>query len=87
MLGHVDNVIALGIVCGAAGAALTLLMHRTERLFAKLRLWQWSKPAIGGALLGVLGIAYVLIFGRALLDRTKFIPFEQYAMPAFFGDG
>jgi CIC family chloride channel protein len=43
------------------------------------------RPAIGGLLLGVLGVSYVLIFGRLLLGRIK--PIEYYPMPAFFGDG
>ena len=86
-LRHVGNVIALGIVCGIAGAAMTLLMHRSERFFARLKIPGWTKPALGGALLGVLAVGYVVVVGRVMLDRTKFIPFEQYAMPSFFGDG
>jgi CIC family chloride channel protein len=45
------------------------------------------KPAIGAFVLGLLGVGYVLFFGRWLLGATKPIPFETYPMPAFFSDG
>jgi CIC family chloride channel protein len=86
-LSHVGNFLLLGLACGVIGATLTRLMYATERLFARFKINALWKPAIGGALLGVIGVIYVLIFGRLLLGRMKFIPFDQYEMPAFFGDG
>jgi CIC family chloride channel protein len=85
-LGHVGNVIALGITCGLAGVSLTVLMQKTEHFFGWLKLPRWTKPALGGAALGAIGIIYVLLF-RIVMQRSKFIPFQQYSMPAFFGDG
>src|SRR5439155_1879877 len=85
-LWHVGNVIILGAACGFAGAATTRLMHRTEQLFARMTIPRWSRPALGGAMLGALGVLYVL-FSWLILGREKFIPFARYPMPAFFGDG
>ena len=85
-LWHVGNFILLGAACGLAGVALIRLMYATERAFAAMRIKPWLKPAIGGACLGVLGVLYVLA-SQQLFARPKFIPFEQYPMPSFFGDG
>jgi CIC family chloride channel protein len=86
-LSHVGNFALLGVLCAAVGVTLTRLMLLTETRFAAIRIPRWLKPAIGGALLGLIGLAYVLVFGHLMLGRPKFIPFEQYSMPAFFGDG
>src|SRR5439155_4887706 len=86
-LWHVGNVILLGAACGLAGAVTTLLMHRTEGFFGRLKtIPRWVRPALGGAILGAIGVGYVA-FSWTVIGRVKFIPFEQYPMPAFFGDG
>jgi CIC family chloride channel protein len=61
-------------------------MHTAERAFAAMKIKPWLKPAVGGAMLGAIGVGYVFV-SRILFDRPKFIPFEQYPMPSFFGDG
>lgn len=76
----------LGLLCGVVGASQTRLMLLGERVFAPLKKLGPFRPAIGGAMLGLLGVLYVLLFGW-LLNTDKPIPFEQYPMPAFFGDG
>jgi CIC family chloride channel protein len=80
------NFILLGLICGAAAVALTRLMYYAEGAFGRLRFPKVLKPALGGALLGMVGIAYVMSFGwtRGL---PKPIAFADYPMPAFFGDG
>lgn len=77
--------VVLGLLCGGVGVVLTKLMYRTEELFRRVPIPRPLKPAAGGALLGVLGMSYVVIFGWLLLDRLK--PIDYYTMPAFFGDG
>ncbi|WP_428939586.1 chloride channel protein [Fontivita pretiosa] len=87
---QVGNFVFLGLMCGLAGVTLTKLMPIFEARFKRL---SWLpggaalRPALGGALLGVVGIAYVLIFGRLLLHQPKPFAFEHYPMPAFYGDG
>jgi CIC family chloride channel protein len=80
------NFILLGLVCGAVAVAMTRLMYYSEGAFARLRFPKILKPALGGALVGVLGVAYVMGLGW-----TRHLPkpfaFADYPMPAFFGDG
>lgn len=85
--GGVVNFVLLGAACGAVGATLTRLMYRTEDAFARLRAPRALKPAIGGAAVGAMGVAYVMIFGWGMLGRAKPVGVEYYPMPAFYGDG
>jgi CIC family chloride channel protein len=85
--GQVANFAFLGLVCGTAGMCLTRLMAAFEVRFKKLSGMGPLRPALGGAIVGVLGIGFVLIFGRLLLQSPKPFAFEEYPMPAFFGDG
>ena len=62
-------------------------MQRTEHFFENMTMPRFARPAIGGALLGVMGVAYIMIFGWLALGQAKPIPHDQYPMPAFFGDG
>jgi CIC family chloride channel protein len=84
---HITTFVVLGILCGGVGVALTRLMYWTERVFAGLKLPRWAKPAIGGSLLGLMGVLYVVIFGWWQLDRPKPIDVGDYPLPAFFSDG
>ena len=84
---QVGNFILLGLVCGVVGVSLTRLMFRTEKWFGGLKLNAALRPALGGAMLGLTGIAYVLLFGWFLLGQKKPFDFDVYPMPAFFGDG
>ncbi len=77
--------VVLGLLCGGVGVSLTRLMYRTEEMFRKTPLPRPLRPALGGLLLGVLGVGYVWVFGHLLLHRVK--PIYAYSMPAFFGDG
>lgn len=80
------NFLLLGAICGLAGVMLTVLASRSERWFEHSRMPRYVRPAFGGALLGVMGVVYIAIFGwlsgggRPVVDRG-------YPMPAFFGDG
>jgi len=80
------NFLALGLICGVAGVALTLLASYSERWFEKSRMPRALKPAFGGAMLGLLGILYVAVFGWLSVNGRPVID-KGYPMPAFFGDG
>lgn len=77
----------LGIFCGLVGVSLTRLMYFGEHHFSFHRIPKPMRPAIGGALIGLLGVAYIMVFGWFLLHTDKPFAFRQYPMPAFFGDG
>jgi chloride channel protein, CIC family len=84
---QVGNYVVLGLLCGLIGVTLTRLMYYTENKFAILKMPRVLKPALGGAIVGLMGVLYVLVFGRLLLHMDKPIDFASYPMPAFFGDG
>jgi CIC family chloride channel protein len=84
---YLPNFILLGMVCGVVGVSLTRLMNLSERGFSRLRIAKEFRPAIGGALLGVMGVVYVMSFGWWMLGRAKPIEFGAYPLPAFFSDG
>jgi len=81
------NFALLGILCGLTAVALIQLMNWSERQFARLPVARWARPGVGGAMVGVGGVIFVVVFGRLLLHAPKPIDFGHYPMPAFFGDG
>ncbi len=85
--GQLPNFAVLGAVCGVVGVSLTRLMYYTEERFARSRLPAALRPAAGGAMLGVMGCVYVVVFGWWILHTPKPFEFDTYPMPAFFGDG
>jgi CIC family chloride channel protein len=82
---HLPNFILLGMVCGVVGVALTRMMNFTEERFERLAIRKEYKPAIGGALLGLMGVFYVMVVGWLMFHRPK--PIEAESYPAFFSDG
>ena len=79
--------VLLGILCGSVGVGLTRAMLVGERLFKPLKWMGAFRPAFGAGLMGLVGVVYVVIFGRLLEHGHKPLPFDVYPMPAFFGDG
>lgn len=84
---HMGNFVLLGLLCGAVGVSLTRLSAWMEGWFSRMPIPRWTKPGVGGAMVGILGVAYVMGFGWWLLDRQKPIAFEDYPLPAFYSDG
>ena len=84
---QVGNFFVLGLICGVAGLGLTLLVDKSEKWFKKIPVAATWRPALGGAMVGVLGIFFVLVFGRLLLHKIKPFDYAAYPPPAFFGDG
>jgi CIC family chloride channel protein len=85
--GQVGNFVLLGILCGLSGLLLVRSMSFFEHWFGKMSLPKYLKPAVGGAIVGMLGMAYIVIFGHLIMHLPKPVRFETYPMPAFFGDG
>ena len=84
---QVGNFVFLGLACGVAGLALTRLMDVSENFFHRLHIPRALTPALGGAVLGIAGIFYIVLFGHELMHRLKPFDFATYPLPAFFGDG
>lgn len=70
--------LVMGIGLGITGWSFTKLLFWMEGMWARVKLPAWIKPAIGGALLGVMGLGFVLVFPYAI---------GQYNPPAFFANG
>jgi CIC family chloride channel protein len=84
---QMPNFILLGLICGVVAVCLTKMMQRTEHIFEHSTLPRFVRPAVGGALLGAIGVAYIMIFGWLALGQAKPVPHDAYPMPAFFGNG
>ena len=84
---QLPSFLLLGVLCGVAAVTLTGLMQFTEKQSRKLKVPEFTKPAVGGAAVGLLGVVYVMALGWWLIGQAKPISFYQYPMPGFFGDG
>ncbi len=47
----------LGVVCGLVGILYSKSFYGTHEIFHKIKLPRWLKPAIGGLLVGLMGLA------------------------------
>ena len=70
--------IALGFVCAAVSVGFTVILHKGEDYYEKLKLHPIIKPVTGALLLGVMGIGFVLLARVAGSESNA---------PPFFGNG
>ncbi len=84
---QLPNFAVLGLICGFIGVCLSRLMYSFEERFSRLPIPKVLRPAFGGAILGLIGVLYVMIFGWWMLGQPKPFAFQHYPLPAFFGDG
>ncbi|MSR46992.1 MAG: CBS domain-containing protein [Planctomycetes bacterium] len=54
----------LGIACGAMAVGLQRLLQRSAALFAAWRVAAWCKPAVGGLLVGAIGLLWPEVWGN-----------------------
>jgi CIC family chloride channel protein len=57
----------LGVACGAAAVVLQRLLQRATALFAAWPAPAWTKPAAGGLVVGVIGLAWPETWGNGFL--------------------
>jgi len=55
--------IILGFFCAAVGVAFTLMLYRTEDAFETIRFPEYLKAALGGLMLGAIGIVFPHVLG------------------------
>ncbi len=77
----------LGAACGLLAVLLMKSMFWSERWFAARKWPKIVKPAIGGAMLGAMGVVYVLGYQWLVGNGPKPVAMENYPLPAFFSDG
>lgn len=77
-LGEIGHYAVLGVLCGLVGMIFTRLMTWSEQRWSALPLPRVFKPALGGALLGVLGVVFVLTLNH---------PVPTYQPPPFYANG
>ena len=58
---ELPSYVLLGIVCGLIAAAFIRVLYSTEDAFERLRVHPIIKPMIGAAIIGVVGVAYLMI--------------------------
>jgi CIC family chloride channel protein len=78
---QVGNFALLGVACGVLGAVFIRLMNWAEHTFARTGIPKAVRPAVGGGLLGVMGVLFLLLY------QHKPFAYSVYPMPGFFGDG
>lgn len=75
--------LVLGLACGLAGLALAGALRYSSRLWAKVPGPVFLRPALGGLLLGVMGLLFVLLFPvQDVLEQVS-----SYQRPVFMGNG
>jgi CIC family chloride channel protein len=85
-LSELPSYAVLGGLCALAAVALTHALHWTEDVFDRVRLHAVLKPALGGLLLGVLGIAYLWVLRRSGAEGVVTAVGGEH-VPSFFGNG
>ncbi|MEX0655146.1 MAG: chloride channel protein [Phycisphaeraceae bacterium] len=68
----------LGVCCGLLGVLFSGALLASEGLFARVRGPRFAMPALGGLLLGVMGVVFLYLFGQIT---------PNYEPPAFFSNG
>jgi CIC family chloride channel protein len=53
----------LGLISGLVAIAFVWLIYSTDSLFARLKMPEWSKPALGGLFLGLIGLKLPHVLG------------------------
>ena len=74
---EIPNYLMLGVLCGLAAMAFIKALYWTEDVYARIKLHPILKPVTGAAILGLIGLGYILI-NR---DRPGIPPFFSNGYP------
>lgn len=77
-MGELPPYAVLGVLCGLLGVGFLFAMRRSGALWEESKLPAWIKPGVGGLMLGVTGVVFVMVFKN---------PIEQFKPPVFFANG
>ena len=80
-VGMTPPFVLLGIACGIVAVLFTRSLQFTEKRFEGIKLPTPFRPAIGAALLGLLGLGYMLV------TRTSLFGLDAEPLPPFMGNG
>jgi len=58
--------LGLGVLSAFVALAFIRILHRSEKAFDNWSFPDWLKPAVGGLLIGIIGVYYPQIFGAGL---------------------
>lgn len=83
-LPEIPAYLALGLICGLAGLALAGSMRISNKAWQKTPLPAWVRPAVGGLLLGAMGLLFLYLFQQGA-NTPKAI--TDYERPVFMGNG
>jgi CIC family chloride channel protein len=72
-MAYMPAYILLGLACGVVGAGFIRGLDVSSHLLGRMPVPVWTRPAIGGLLLAILGLAFMLVMGPKL--------------PVFYGNG
>ncbi|MEA2102605.1 MAG: chloride channel protein [Thermodesulfobacteriota bacterium] len=60
---EIPGYLVLGALAGAVGVVFSLTLYRTEDIFDSIKIPAYTKAALGGAVLGIIGIFFPHVFG------------------------
>lgn len=80
-VGMTPPFLLLGLACGVVAVAFTRGLQLSERLFERLSITSFIRPAIGAGFLGLLGLTYMLVVGADVLGN------QTEPLPPFMGNG
>lgn len=78
-IAELPSYIVLGGLCAVLAVGFTHFLHFCEHMFDRFKLHPIAKPAVGGAMLGIIGVLFIYLTGS--------YHGSQAAFPAFFGNG
>ncbi|MCB2156353.1 chloride channel protein [bacterium] len=63
----------LGVICGIVGALLTTALYWMHDVFSAIKVPLWAKPAIGGLLVGIIGLQAPGVLGEGYETVNKLV--------------